>query len=185
MFNCLFKAGYNYPAFLFVTIFIHLRKICDMQLSKNFSLAEMLDSLTAANLNYKEQFEPSPEIIENLRLLCVNVLQPLRDYLGKPISISSGYRCARLNKQIGGSITSEHMQGMAADIKLQVNGLCDNKKIFDAIVALKLPFTQLISEFGTVNNPQWIHVSYNKKNIKREKLRAESVKGKTVYTPIK
>lgn len=154
-----------------------------MQLSKNFTLAELLSSETAIRKGYSEQFKPSQEVIENLRALAVNVLQPLRDALG-PLKITCGYRCDRTNKAVGGSKTSEHVKGMAADIEFWENGKECNQKIFDTILNLKLPFTQLIDEFGTNEAPAWIHVSYNPKNLKRQKMRADKVNGKTVYSAI-
>ena len=124
-----------------------------MQLSKNFSLAEMLNSQTACRLNFSEQYNPSEEVIENLRQLSIHVLQPIRDKLRRPIFISSGYRCYRVNKAVGGSSRSQHMKGKAADIV--VSGM-DAETLFQKIRASGLPFDQLIQEFG-----RWVHISYN------------------------
>lgn len=154
-----------------------------MQLSKNFTLQELLRSETAIRKGYKEQYTPPQIVIDNLKLLCEHVLQPLRDYLGVPIRVTCGYRCPRVNKSVGGSATSEHKLGMAADLELWIEGKECNQQLFDAIVALNLPFSQLIDEYGTETAPAWIHVSYNKNKIKRQKLRATKlVGGDTLYT---
>lgn len=141
-----------------------------MQLSKSFSLAEMTASVTADKQNIKEQYNPSQVVINNLRALCVNVLQPVRDILGTPIKITSGYRHPALNSAIGGSKTSQHVLGQAADIQ------CDSLRNFMvAVLVLDLPFDQIISEYGvSVAEPNWIHVSFvtdltqNRKQILRK-----------------
>lgn len=81
-----------------------------MQLTKNFTLAEMLRSQTATRNNIKEQFNPPKSVIDNLTLLCENVLQPLRDNICKAISVSSGYRNPKVNKAIGGATNSQHLK---------------------------------------------------------------------------
>ena len=90
-----------------------------MKLSDNFSLHEFLLSQTATRNNIS--MDPPIEVIDNLRRLCVDILQPLRDATGKSIYISSGYRPPKLNELIGGSTTSAHMDGRAADFV--VNGM--------------------------------------------------------------
>lgn len=124
-----------------------------IQLTKNFNLAEMLESPTARRLKMAEQFTPDGLVQENLQELCTHVLQPLRDLVG-PIGISSGYRCPALNKTVGGAHNSQHLYGQAADIK--GIGRITNKILYDAIIELKLPFDQLINEY----NFSWVHVSY-------------------------
>lgn len=137
-----------------------------MKFSKNFDLNEFIQSPTALKFNINEQFSPPEDVVENLRLLCLNVLQPLRDAIGIPIEITSGYRCEALNKFINGAKNSEHQFGKAADIRLMVNGQNLSKKIFDKIIELKLPFRQLIDE----KNYTWVHVSYDIKDIKKQIL---------------
>jgi hypothetical protein len=119
-------------------------------------------------------------VIDNLQALVDNVLQPLRDALGKPISISSGYRSPDVNKAIGGSATSDHTRGQAADI--EVAGM-SNKDLAEHIRD-NLKFTQLILEFPSRNDPSagWVHVSYNAKDLKCQVLTATRVNGRTVYT---
>lgn len=131
-----------------------------MKLSKNFSLEEMLESQSARRHNVVEQFNPNQEVINNLKLLCENILQPLRDKVGA-IQVTSGYRSPRVNKIVGGSSNSQHLTGQAADIK---GVRISNKKLFDSIIRLNLPFDQLIWEYGTKNEPAWVHVSFSSRN---------------------
>lgn len=133
-----------------------------MHLTKNFTLEEMIRSGTAMRHGYKEQFDPSEEVIFNLTRLCVNVLQPLRDHLGTPIFVSSGYRCPRLNKAVGGAKNSEHLTGCAAD--LQGLGNVSNRMLFEAIKKHIPEFSQLLWEFGDQDNPDWVHVSFSHHN---------------------
>lgn len=137
-----------------------------MKLSANFTLQEMLESQTARRHNITQQFRPSQTVIKNLELLCVNILQPLRDKLGTPIRISSGYRHPETNKKVGGSATSQHTQGQAADI-ISADPDVSNATIFETIQRLNLPFDQLIWEYGTKLNPAWVHVSFGPRNRKQ------------------
>ena len=134
-----------------------------MNLSPHFTLAEMVASPTARRMGFTEQFEPPPHIIAALKELCLKILEPLRKEVG-PIVVSSGYRCARLNKKVKGAKNSQHLVGEAADIKC-VN--YKNKAIFLAAQKLKLPYDQLIWEYGTRQEPDWIHVSLGPRNRKQ------------------
>lgn len=131
-----------------------------MQLSPNFSLNEMLKSQTASRLKITEQFNPPPEVIENLRLLCEHILEPLRKECG-PITINSGYRSPKTNRSVGGAPTSQHLLGQAADIECVS---FKNKLLFVSIQKLHLPFDQLIWEYGTKTEPEWVHVSFGPRN---------------------
>lgn len=133
-----------------------------MNLSKDFTLLELLKSKTAEKYGIDEQYKPPFEVVESLRKLCVNILQPLRDKVG-PIKVNSGYRCPRLNShpKVKGQKTSQHLKGEAADIE-GIN--CTNAQLFKAIQDLKLPYDQLIWEFGTEKEPSWVHVSYGIRN---------------------
>jgi len=155
-----------------------------MKLSENFTLAEMLRSASASRMGLKEQFDPPEKVIGNLKELCEHVLQPLREQYGKPIFVSSGYRCPKLNKSVGGSKTSQHMTGEAADI--QAIGKMTNKQLFDFIIRAKLPFDQLIIEFeDEFGEPGWIHVSYSSERQRGKILRAyKDQNGKTKYLQI-
>jgi uncharacterized protein YcbK (DUF882 family) len=152
-----------------------------MKLSNNFNLSEMLQSQTATRKQIKEQFNPPQEVIDNLKQLTVNVLQPIRDALGCSIRISSGYRCARLNKAIGGSLTSQHSVGQAADINNHCGSDIELAKI---VVNNGIKFDQMIIEFGTLANPNWIHISYNPKRNRGQILRAYKSGRRTVYKEI-
>ncbi|TXH14195.1 MAG: peptidase M15A [Hyphomicrobiaceae bacterium] len=139
-----------------------------MQLTKNFTLAEMVRSATAERKEYREQFDPPEDIKENLIELCTHILQPLRNIVGQPIFVNSGYRCPRLNKDIGGKKNSQHLTGQAAD--LQATGEMSNTFLYRAILDNKLPFDQLIWEYGDDTEPEWVHVSYSSRN-RREVFR--------------
>ena len=137
-----------------------------MNLSKNFTLEELIESPTARRLGYTEQFSPPQNIVTNLTSLCTHILQPLRDKAG-PISTSSGWRCERANKAVGGSVTSQHMSGMAADISA-IKGT--NALLFKKIQELGLPWDQLIWEYGTKTEPAWVHVSFNPNGKPRKQI---------------
>ncbi len=128
-----------------------------MKLSENLSLAECTKSLTAKRLGINN--EPDEWATENLRQVAVNVFQPVRDCLGVPIHVSSGYRSAELNKAIGGSVRSQHVEGRALDLDADVFGGCTNSEIFECIRE-NVEFDQLIWEFGDQDNPDWVHVSF-------------------------
>ena len=127
---------------------------------------------------------PTPEHLENFKKLAENIFEPIRKHFGVPIMISSGYRSKALNTAIGGSLTSQHCQGEAIDIDMDgtPNGVT-NKMVFDYIKA-HLNFDQLIWEFGTKDNPDWVHVSYESTGKQRKQvLRAVKSGGKTAYQP--
>jgi hypothetical protein len=145
------------------------------QLTEHFTLDELLESQSATRKGFTEQFSPSMDVVENLDELCEHILEPLRKAIGYPIFISSGYRCERLNKSIGGAKNSQHLEGKAVDIVDRKNG---NQFIFDKIKELGLPFDQMIDEFGMA----WVHVSYDKEKQRKQILLArKDDKGKTVY----
>jgi zinc D-Ala-D-Ala carboxypeptidase len=129
-----------------------------MQLTPHFTLEEMLESQTARRWNIQEQFNPRAEVVQNLKLLCENILEPLRSYIGRPIIISSGYRCPEVNKRVGGQPKSQHLKGQAADI--HALGM-SNADLFWAVQEAKVKFSQEIWEFGTKAEPAWVHVSYD------------------------
>lgn len=151
-----------------------------MKLTPHFSLREMLFSQEATRKGIDEQFAPEPHVVQNLNALCVNILEPLRLSLGVPIRVTSGYRCPRLNKAIGGATNSQHTLGQAADI--EADGV-SNLESAERIIALKLPFDQMILEYPNANGePSWIHVSYGPRH-RRQVLVARKVGGRTVYEP--
>jgi len=145
------------------------------QLSTHFSLREMLTSQSAIRFKYDEQFYPPENVIENLDQLCKKILEPLRIRLNKPIRISSGYRCLRVNSKIGGSKTSQHMVGEAADIQVMSMSV---EALFQFIKSENLPFDQLIQEFDS-----WVHISFSAEP-RRQVLRAiKQGNGHTKYLP--
>ena len=116
--------------------------------------------------------------------MAANIFQPIRDHFNVPIGISSGYRSIELNNIIGGSSSSQHSKGEALDLDADIFGGCTNAEIFDYIKD-NLVFDQLIWEFGDDENPNWVHVSYNKDRTNRMMmLKAYKVKGKTRYSTI-
>ncbi len=144
-----------------------------MKLSEHFELAEFLVSETAARRGIAN--EPTPEVIENLRRLCQLVLQPLRIKLGRPVVITSGYRSPALNRAVGGSPTSHHMQGRAADI---IAPGMTPLVVCQAAHQLRLPCAQIIHEFG-----RWTHLAVALSDERTQLLTAKLTQGKTVYEP--
>lgn len=121
---------------------------------KYFSIQELSNSNTAKQKGIDNT--PNLEITENLTQLIDHILDPLREKYGKPIIVNSGYRCPKLNKCVGGVSTSQHVKGQAADITGK--SAIENKKLFNLIIDLDLPYDQVIDE----KNYSWIHVSYTK-----------------------
>jgi hypothetical protein len=154
-----------------------------MQLSENLTLAEVIKSSTAKRLGIDNT--PTEEHLNNLKLVAKNIFQPLREHFKKPINVSSGYRSKALNDATpGSSPTSQHCSGEALD--LDQDGMTTgitNKMIFEYIKN-NLNFDQLIWEFGTDSNPDWVHVSYESSGRQRKQiLKAVRVNGKTTYKP--
>lgn len=155
-----------------------------MNLSENLSLAECLRSKTATRLGVSN--EPHDEwVIENLKHIAEQVFQPCRDHFGSPIYVSSGYRSPDLNRAIGGSKRSQHMEGRALDLDCDVYGSITNSELFEYIRE-NLEFDQLIWEFGDKDNPDWVHVSYIHDGVNRKRcLRAgRDDKNKVYYEVI-
>lgn len=121
---------------------------------KYFTIKELCKSSTATQRGIDNT--PNSEIVSNLEQLVDKILDPLREKYGKPVRVNSGYRCDKLNKAVGGSSTSQHKYGLAADIT--AGSRLENKKLFTLIQQLNLPFDQLIDE----KNYSWIHVSISK-----------------------
>jgi len=149
------------------------------QLTTNFSLHELTKSETALRMGFDNT--PDDEATENLRLLCEKVLQLVRDHYGKGVKVNSAYRSPESNAAVGGSKTSDHCKGQAADIEIPGVANADLAQwIMD-----NLEYTQLILEFYTPGIPDsgWVHVSYNPDNLKKQELTATKVAGKTTYLP--
>ena len=154
-----------------------------MKLSEHLDLSEVIRSESAKRKGISNM--PTAEHIANFKLLAENIFEPIRNHFRVPIIISSGYRSKELNADIGGSASSQHCTGEAIDIDMDgTTGGVSNKKVFDYIKG-NLDFDQLIWEFGTADNPDWVHVSYETTGAQRKQvLKASRVNGNTVYTKI-
>lgn len=153
-----------------------------MKLSEHLDLVEVTRSDTAKRKGISNQ--PTPEHLENFKKLAENIFEPIRKHFGVPIYISSGYRSSALNKAIGGETKSQHLLGQAIDIDMDGSSSgVTNKMVFDYIKE-QLPFDQLIWEFGTKDNPDWVHVSHKPSGTQRKMaLRAVKVNGSKKYQP--
>lgn len=150
-----------------------------MNLSKNFTLSEMTKSETA--LRHGMDNTPGKTEIANMVVLCEKILQPVRDHYARGVKVNSGYRHPEVNAKVGGSKTSDHTKGMAADI--EIPGV-PNHELAEWI-SKNLEFTQVILEFYTPGVPDsgWVHVSYDPADLKKQELTAVRRDGKTVYLP--
>jgi hypothetical protein len=149
-----------------------------MKLSAHLDLSEVTRSDSAKRNGISNM--PTPEHIENFKILAEKVFEPIREHFGVPIRISSGYRSKELNdKTKGASKTSDHCFGRAIDIDNDGTSIT-NKQIFNFIKD-NLKYKQLIFEFGTDENPAWVHVSYDPNNLKNETLKAVKVNNVTKY----
>jgi len=153
-----------------------------MRISEHLSLAEVTRSETAKRKGISNT--PTAEHLENFKLLAENVFEKIRAHFGCPIHISSGYRSKELNDAIGGSQTSQHSKGQAIDIDMDGSG--DGVSNADVYNFIKdnIEFDQLIWEFGTDTNPDWVHVSYAEGKNRKQKLKAIKANGKTQYVAI-
>ena len=152
-----------------------------MKLSEHFTLEEFERSGTAARLHIDNRVPA--ELVPNIKYLCEEVLEPLREHIGEPIYVSSGYRCPELNRAVGGVRNSQHMRGEAADICPVINGRSDStspearKKLREWAewIMDNLHFDQLLREHS--GNSYWIHVSLKRVGVNRQmvkKLEVES-----------
>lgn len=152
-----------------------------MKLSEHLELAEIIRSESAKRNDISNM--PTAEHIANLKLLAEHIFEPIRTNFRCPILISSGYRSKELNAKVGGSNTSQHSLGQAIDIDMDGTSYgVENEEIFYYIKD-KLPFDQLIWEFGTDKNPAWVHVSYSDRH-RRQVLKATKLNGTTNYKNI-
>ena len=126
---------------------------------KYFTIKELCESSTATQRGIDNT--PNSEIVSNLEQLVDNILDPLREKYGSPIQVNSGYRCEKLNKAVGGSKTSQHRYGLAADIT--TGSKLRNKQLFILAQQMNLPFDQLIDE----KTYSWIHISFSKEPRKQ------------------
>lgn len=148
---------------------------------KYFTIRELTKSETAIRKGIDNT--PDKTITRRLTELIENVLDPLREKWGAPIIVSSGYRCPKLNKAIGGAVGSQHMLGEAADISTVSDSRDDNMKLLQCLLNSGIVFDQVISEdVDSKNRPNWIHVSFTKRHANRKKRTTmKKVKGRTTY----
>lgn len=135
-------------------------------MGKYFSMGEMMRSQTAdaRGISNKCNIEQAG----NIQRLIAEVLDPLREAYGKPVRVTSGFRSPELNKAVGGSRTSDHMTGCAADIVGTPNTKGENEKLFKLVQELGLSYDQLIDE----KNFRWVHVSFRSKETNRKQVLA-------------
>ena len=147
-----------------------------MNLTEHFTLEELTHSQTAIRRGINNT--PSLEIVEALTQLCTDLLEPARTLLNVPFHVDSGYRCAELNVAVGGSATSEHCLGHAADIIPQ--GL-DLDQAFETLRTSDLPYDQIILECNT-----WIHLGLagDGQTPRREALTAQGTPGHWTYAKV-
>jgi hypothetical protein len=151
-----------------------------MKLSANFTLSELTKSQMATRHGIPN--EPKPDHIDNLKALCINVLQPIRSEFEKPVMISSGYRSPELCLRLNSSIYSQHAKGEAADFEIH----SVSNKDLALWIKNNLEFDQLILEFHNEAEPNsgWIHCSYSSKTNRNQSLIAyRDENGKVQYKP--
>ena len=155
-----------------------------VRLSPHFTLSELTVSQEASRRGWSNT--PPAAAVMALRDLCTNVLEPVRAHFGKPVVVSSGYRSPKVNRAIGGSATSQHMSGQAADFEIPGVSNCD----VAVYIRDHVPFDQLILEFYSPGQPNsgWVHVSWRPGRLRKQVLTAARRRGalgrmKTVYLP--
>ena len=150
-----------------------------MNLSRNFSLQELIKSDTAIRKGIDNN--PNADQIEKLKALCENILQPVRDHFGR-VKVTSGYRSPELCTAIGSSINSQHAKAEAAEFEVIDT---DNAELADWIHS-NLSYDQLILEYYTPGEPNsgWIHCSYIPEDRRAQFMHAYRQEGKTKYKPI-
>ena len=151
------------------------------KISKHISYKEGIKSNTAMRLNIDNS--PGEYHLGNMNAVAINVFEPLREWVNGPIKINSFYRSVALNKAIGGSSRSQHCEGRAMDID-DTFRYKTNAEMYEYIKE-NLSFDQMIWEFGTDKNPDWVHISYVSEEQNRNRcLKATRVNGKAVYSII-
>jgi hypothetical protein len=151
-----------------------------MKISKHLTLKEVIKSNTATRHGIDNT--PTDEHLANLKMVANRCFEPIRTHFNTPIGISSGYRSKSLNKAVNGSKTSHHCFGMALDIDADMFGKLTNADIFNYIKD-NLEYSQLIAEYkGSGGDLAWVHVSYDKDNLKKQNLIAIKGKGYQPYT---
>lgn len=137
-----------------------------MKLTEKFTLEQFTRSDIATRFNIKEQYNPDSVVISKLKALCVNLMEPLYDavklaYPTAVLNITSGYRCKLVNYKAGGTDNSQHMAGEAADNEMRINDKECNILLAQLVLNKSIIFDQMILEYGTLNKPEWIHLSWD------------------------
>lgn len=145
-----------------------------MNLSPHFTLLEMTRSETAVRHGINNT--PNAIQIKKLKALCENVLEPIRDLIGLPINIHSGFRNPTVNSLVGGSINSQHKKGEAADFSVENK---TPQELFDIIRASNIPFDQIIQEFN-----EWVHISFRNANRHDQLIASKNDNNVTVFTRV-
>jgi len=127
-----------------------------MNISTHITLKEATTSQTATRLGIDNT--PDAQTIGRMKVVAEKCFEPIREWYGKPLTVSSFYRCPELNKAVGGSKTSQHVKGEAIDI--DTGSRVENKKLLEWAKA-NLIFDQLIYEFGDETGPEWVHISFS------------------------
>ena len=149
-----------------------------MKISDHITYAEAIHSNTAKRRGIDNT--PNPTQVENMKLTAEKIFEPLRKFVGGPIKVNSFFRSPELNTKIGGSKTSQHCKGQAIDIE-DVFGYKTNAEMYNWIKE-NLDFDQMIWEFGTDMNPNWVHISYVSEEDNRNRcLKAYKDDRKTKY----
>ena len=158
-----------------------MRPVGDSLFPKHFPLAELTRSERAIRDGIPN--EPTPEHESNLAALAWSILQPLRDAMGGPIAVTSGYRSPALNaKTPGSSVTSQHSKGQAADL-VPADGASFTTADLFHYIRKHLPFDQLIWEYGDKSAPKWVHVSFVSGKRRGQVLRTTGTPAKPSYAP--
>lgn len=150
-----------------------------LKISNNVSYQEAIKSNTAIKNGIDNR--PNEEQLSEMKLIANKIFQPIREHFGVSIAISSFFRSVELNKKIGGSSRSQHCKGQAMDLDADVYGQITNAQIFNFIKD-NLVFDQLIWEFGTDENPNWVHVSYKITENRNKILVSKYINNKVTYS---
>ncbi len=134
-------------------------------ISKHITVKEATQSATATRL--KIDNTPSAEVLANMKLVAEKCFEPLREWYSKPITINSFYRSPALNKAVKGAKNSDHVKGMAIDLDAGSNS--ENLKLFNWLRD-NVEFKQLIHEYGDKSGPEWVHISYDSKDLRTQIL---------------
>ena len=145
-----------------------------MQLSKHLSRAEFERSDAATNYGINNSMNSGQ--LAKAMALAINCFEPIREHLGKPIRVNSGYRSPAVNKRIGGALTSQHSLGEAIDLDLH------DRDLFEWIID-NVTFDQLIAEFPSAGKASWFHISFREGRNRKQVLVATKKAGKTIYLP--